>query len=848
MEIHLSSRQVLFYFLYLCTCVPMCESIHYSMPEEKKRGFLVANVLKDLKIDVRELFARKAHLVSENTKQYFELDAHSGNMFMKDKIDREALCGQTDSCILYSEIVLENPLQLHRIEVQIEDVNDNSPQFSKSQFLFEIPEQTPTNTQFPLELAQDLDKGENAVQNYTLSPNEHFRLDVQSHSDGSKYAELVLEKPLDREKDTQLLLILSAVDGGIPKRTGTAQIVIDVLDANDNFPQFSQSLYNIKIPENTLLDKLVTKIEASDKDLGSYAHITYSFSQVPGNVLRLFKLNKDTGELTIARTIDYEEKSHYEMNIRATDGGGLSAYCKVIVEVEDRNDNAPEVTISSITSPLSEDSPPDTVVALFRVTDQDSGDNGRTACTINTNLPFVLKANGNNYYQLLTQRSLDREKDSGYNITITTTDRGSPRITSTRIINVQISDVNDNPPVFQMSSYEMQLDENNIPGLLIGSVHAVDLDTEQNAKVTYSLLPGKVGDVPASSYISINSETGNLYVLRSLDYEDIKEFQATVRASDSGSPPLSSEVNVRVLIVDENDNAPFILYPLQNNTSPSNDLVPRGAEAGYLITKLVAVDRDTGQNSWLSYELLKATEPGLFTVGAQNGEVKTMRPVNKRDIFKQKLVVVVRDHGHPARSTSATLSILLVEDFSDPYMKIMEIPNGEVVEEEDRSLTMYLIICLAAISFIFLLSLVVFIGIKIQKQRKMIEDYNSTPNFPAGSNFQDNHVDSSTGPPSQAYNYEVCLAGGSLNSEFRFLRPLFPVFSVEPPNPQVNPRNSAGCPQELLSQSRENQLTSEARASVSEDSAPRSGGPGCTVNQATGAIVNSGQNDWLSYQ
>ncbi|XP_053106751.1 protocadherin beta-16-like isoform X9 [Hemicordylus capensis] len=826
----------------------MCESIRYSMPEEKKRGFLVANVLKDLKTDVKELSARRARLVSKNSRQYFELDSHSGNMVIKDTMDRETLCGQTDPCILYSEIVLENPFQLYRIEVQIEDVNDNSPKFSKKQFLFEIPEQTPRNTRFPLELAQDLDKGENAVQNYTLSPNEHFRLDVQSHSDGSKYAELVLEKPLDREKDPQLFLILSAVDGGLPKRTGTTQIIIDVLDNNDNVPQFSQSLYKIKIPENTQLDTLVTKIEASDKDLGSYAHITYSFSQMTDNVLRLFKLNKNTGELTIAGRIDYEEKSHYEMNIRATDGGGLSTYCKVIVEVEDRNDNAPEVTISSITTPLSEDSPPDTVVALFSVTDQDSGENGRTTCTINTNLPFVLKAIGNNYYQLLTQRPLDREKASEYNITITATDQGSPRLTSTRIINVHISDVNDNPPVFQMSSYEMHLWENNIPGLLIGSVCAIDLDMEQNAKVTYSLLPGKVGDVSTSSYISINSETGNLYVLRSLDYEQIKEFQATVSASDSGSPPLSSEVNVRVLIVDENDNAPFILYPLQNSTSPSNDLVPWGAEAGYLVTKVVAVDRDSGQNSWLSYELLKATEPGLFTVGAQNGEVKTMRPVNKRDAFKQKLIVVVRDHGHPFQSTSATLSILLVEGFSDPYMKIIEIPKDEAVEEEDRSLTMYLIICLAAISFIFLVSLVVFIGIKIQKHRKMIEDYNSAPNFPAGSNFQDNPVDSSTGPPSQAYNYEVCLAGGSLNSEFRFLRPLFPVFSVEPPNPQVNPRNLTGCSQELLSHSGENQLTSEARASVSEDSAPRSGGPGCTVNQATGAIVNSGQNDWLSYQ
>ncbi|XP_066480598.1 protocadherin beta-16-like [Tiliqua scincoides] len=790
----------------------VCGSIRYHVPEEKKSGSLVANVLKDLKMNVKELAARRAHLISENSKQYFQLDLNSGDMILKERIDRESLCGQADPCMLLSEIMLDNPLQLHRIEVEIEDVNDNPPQFSKNQFHFEIPEQVPINTQFPLDTAQDPDKGENSVQNYTLSHNEYFRLDVQSHSDGSKYARLVLEKSLDREVDSQIILIFSAIDEGIPPKTGTAQIIVDVLDANDNFPQFEQSLYKRKLPENSPLDTLVTKVKASDKDTGSYGDVTYSFSQVRENVLRSFKLNKYTGELMIAGIIDYEENKNYEMNIRATDGGGLSAYCKVIVDVEDENDNAPELTITSITSPLPEDSALNTVVAVFRVTDQDSGDNGRTTCSIDINLPFVLKSIVNNYYQLITQQPLDRERVSGYNISISATDQGSPRLTSTRIIHVQMSDVNDNPPVFQASLYEMHLRENNIPGLLIGSVHAVDLDMEHNAKVTYSLLPGKVGDGSVAAYLSINLETGNLYVLQSLDYEEIKEFQAAARASDGGSPPLTSEVIIRILIVDENDNAPFVLYPLQNGTSPSNDLVPREAETGYLVTKVVAVDRDSGQNSWLSYELLKATEPGLFTVGAQNGEVKTMRPVNKRDAFKQKLIVGVRDNGHPPQSTSATLSILLVDGFSDPYMKMLDIPKGEVVEDkEDRNLTVYLIICLAAISFIFLVSVVVFIAMKIQKQRQFIGNYNSAPIFPGGPNIQENHVDSGNGPTSQAYNYEVCLAGGSLNSEFRFLRPLIPVFSMEPPNTQVNSRNSDGCSPEAPPSAEESHVTSQVR-------------------------------------
>ncbi|KAL8194369.1 UNVERIFIED_CONTAM: hypothetical protein K2H54_016327 [Gekko kuhli] len=773
---------------------------HKLVPEEKKSGSLVANVLKDLKVDVKGLSARGARLVSKSSKQFFQLDPHSGNLLLKDRIDREGFCGQKDPCVLISEIVLENPLQVHRIEVQIEDVNDNSPHFSKKEFRLEIPEQTPLNTRFPLESATDADRGENAVQNYTLNPNDHFRLDVQSHSDGSRSAELVLEKQLDREENAQLFLVLSAIDGGTPKRTGTAKIVIDVLDNNDNVPQFHQSLYKVKLLENSQPGTLVAKVEATDRDLGSNADITYSFGQVPENVLRSFKLNKHTGELIVAGIIDYEEDKSYAMNVKATDGGGLSAYCKVIVEVQDTNDNAPEVTVTSITSPFPEDSPPDTVAALFSVTDQDSGDNGRTSCTTEANLPFMLKTSENNYYQLVIQQPLDREGVSEYNITITATDWGSPRLTSTRIINVQISDVNDNSPVFEKSHYELPIVENNIPGLLMGLVHADDLDTEQNAKITYSLLPGKVSDQPVSSYVSINSETGNLYAIRSLDYEQIKDFRVTVRAVDSGSPPLSSEIMVRVVVVDENDNAPFILYPLQNGSSPSNDLVPREAEAGYLVTKVVAVDRDSGQNSWLTYELLKATEPGLFSVGTQNGEVKTMRPINNRDTFKQKLIIRVRDNGHPPQSTSATLSILLVDGFSDPYMKMLDIPKDEVIEGEDHTLTMYLVICLAVISCIFLVSLLVFVAIKIHKRRKFIGS--SALNFPVGPNFPENCGDADAGSLSRAYNYEVCLAGGSLNSEFRFLRPLFPVFSVEPAQNQGDLRISGHHAEDQSSQVR----------------------------------------------
>ncbi|XP_026582103.1 protocadherin beta-14-like, partial [Pseudonaja textilis] len=412
-------RQGLYVLLSFSFLRVMCASIHLSVPEEKKRGFLVANVLKELKLETGELFTRKAHVVAEGTQEYFHLDIHTGNLLINDKIDREALCGQSDPCLLLSQLVLENPLEIFNIEIKIEDVNDNAPKFWKNEVKVDIPENIPISMIFPLELAQDDDIGDNSIQNYILSSNEHFHLEVQKNEEGKDNIYLVLKKSLDREKMPHLGLILMAIDGGVPKKTGTVQININVLDNNDNFPFFSKSEYKARIKENLPKGTFVMKVEATDIDMGSNAQILYSFHQVPERINNLFYLNEITGEITVWGQIDYEKEKSYNMNIRATDGGGLPGQCKILIEIEDENDNPPEVSIISLTSTLKEDSPLDTMVALFSVRDQDSGDNSKTICSVEMNLPFVLKATTNNFYQLVLQSPLDRETVSEYNITIT---------------------------------------------------------------------------------------------------------------------------------------------------------------------------------------------------------------------------------------------------------------------------------------------------------------------------------------------------------------------------------------------------------------------------------------------
>ncbi|XP_020860890.1 protocadherin beta-2-like [Phascolarctos cinereus] len=769
-------RQVLFLLVLLGVSGAASEPQQFSVVEEMERGSFVANVAKVLGLGVGELSNRGARVVCKGNKEYLQLHPKTGDLLLREKLDREELCGPAEPCVLPFKILLESPFQIVRAELRIQDINDHSPVFSEIEMLLKIPESTSPGTVFLLENARDLDVGNNSLQNYAISPNSLFHVQIRKSSEGRRYPELVLDKALDREEQSEVTLTLTAVDGGAPPRSGTAQVRVLIVDINDNAPVFTQSQYEAQIPEDSSIGSKVVTVSATDLDTGNNADISYMLLYPSENIRKTFHLKEKLGELYLKEKVDFESTESYIINIQATDGGGLSAECTVIIQVIDLNDNPPELTMSSLTSPIPENSP-ETVIAVFGVSDLDSGENGKIVCSIQDDLPFALKPSVENFYTLVTEGALDREIKAEYNITITVTDLGSPRLKSEHNITVLISDVNDNPPMFTQRAYKLYLRENNSPAIHIGSVSASDRDSGINAKVTYSLLPPETGDLPLFSYISINSDNGHLYALRSLNYEAIQAFQFTVRAADGGSPSLSSQVLVQVLVEDENDNSPFVLYPPQNGTAPCNDLVPRAAEPGYLVTKVVAVDRDWGQNSWLSYQLIKATDPGLFTLLAHNGEVRTTRPISDRDTIKQRLLVLVKDNGQPPLSTMATLNVLLVDGFSEPYLQL---PDGGKEQVQNDSLTTYLVISLACVSFLLLFSIIMFVAICLWKRKKDSTDISC---FTSNGPFPRHLVDvSRTGTLSQAYQYEMCLASGSGTNEFKFLKPIVPILPTSEGN------------------------------------------------------------------
>nr|XP_046267693.1 protocadherin-10-like [Scatophagus argus] len=797
---------VCYFALFTCVLDAVWGQIRYSIPEELEHGAFVGNIAEDLGLDLDKLSARRFRIVSGAKKQYVEVNLENGVLFVNERIDREELCEQSLSCSFHLQVVIENPLELYRVEIEILDVNDNSPSFPWTEFNLDISESAAPGSRFPLESAQDLDVGSNSLRTYLLSVNEHFLLDIQTRSDGSKFAELVLQNPLDREQQSAHQMVLTAVDGGAPERSGTAQIDITVLDANDNAPVFDQSFYRVRLAENAPKGTVVIKLNASDLDEGPNADITYSFSgHAPIKVRQLFSVDSRTGEIKVKGVIDYEKARMHEIYVQAKDKGpsAVAVHCKVLVNVLDKNDNLPEVILTSVSTPVQEDAPPGTVIAVISVMDKDSGENGNVDCEIPHHVPFQLHSSFKNYYTLVTCDFLDRETVSEYNITLTARDMGSPPLFTRKTILVQVCDVNDNAPRFKQPSYTVYLTENNAPGASICSVTAMDPDSGQNAYLSYSIMEGDIQGMPVSTYVSINSDNGNIYALRSFDHEQLKNFQIIVQAQDAGFPPLVNNVSVNIFILDQNDNAPVIVSPvLQNGTAPS-ETVPKSVDAGHLVTKIRAVDADAGQNSRLFYQMLQATDPSLFSIALYTGEIRTIRQLVEKDPTRHRLVILVKDNGQPPLSATVSIILSVVDSLPDSQPDLGDLSQSP---HHSSNFTLYLIVSLGAISFTFLVAIIVLVAVRRLKGRPSNRESNfpsigeccccSRTETPAStevfkkSNLNLRKSTSSSGCAEtngngalpQVYCYKMCLTPESSKSDFMFLKPCSPVMSVQQNN------------------------------------------------------------------
>nr|XP_023473312.1 protocadherin alpha-5 isoform X12 [Equus caballus] len=692
--------------------------VHYSVPEEAKHGTFVGRIAQDLGLELAELVPRLFRVASKGRGDLLEVNLQNGILFVNSRIDREELCGRSLECSIHLEVIVDRPLQIFHVEVEVKDINDNPPRFFRQEQRLFILESRIADSRFPLEGASDMDIGTNAELRYKLNANEYFDLDVKTNEEETNFLELVLKKPVDREETQEHRLLLIATDGGKPELTGTVQLLINVLDANDNAPEFDKSIYKVRLLENAPNGTLVIRLNASDADEGINKEIVYLFSDlVLDNVKSKFTINSNSGEITVKGELDYEDCNLYEINIDAVDKSSfpLTGHCKVIVKILDENDNTPELVITSLSLPVQEDAPLGTVIALISLSDHDSGVNGQVTCTLSPHVPFKLVSTFKNYYSLVLDNSLDRESESNYTLVVTARDGGSPSLSATARVSVEVADVNDNAPAFPQPEYTVFVKENNPPGCHIFTVSAWDADAQENARVSYSLVERRVGERALSSYVSVHAESGKVYALQPLDHEELELLQFQVSARDAGVPPLGSNVTLQVFVLDENDNAPALLPPgAARGAGAVSELVSRSVGAGHVVAKVRAVDADSGYNAWLSFELQPAAGGGRspFRVGLYTGEISTTRALDEADAPRQRLLVLVKDHGEPALTATATVLLSLVESGQAPKASSRASVGSASAETALVDVNVYLIIAICAVSSLLVLTLLLYTALR----------------------------------------------------------------------------------------------------------------------------------------
>ncbi|XP_017259908.1 protocadherin-17 isoform X1 [Kryptolebias marmoratus] len=716
----------IFFFLLLWAQALTLKNLNYSVPEEQGPGTVIGNIAKDARLGLEQTGqggqGKKANFrVLENSAPHLiDVDPQSGLLYTKQRIDRETLCKRNPKCQLSME-VFANDKEICMIKIDIQDINDNSPIFPSDQIDIDISENAVPGTRFPLTSAHDPDAGENGLKTYQITRDDYnlFSLEVKSRGDGTKFPELVIQRPLDREERSHHTLILSATDGGEYPRSGTMQINVKVIDSNDNSPVFDQPSYVVEIPENSPPGKVLIDLNATDPDEGNNGQVVYSFSgYAPERIRELFSIDSRTGVIKIQGEIDYEESPVIEIDVQAKDLGPnpIPGHCKVTVKVLDRNDNWPSIGFVSVRQgAISEAAPPGTVIALVRVTDKDSGRNGQLQCRVLGNVPFKLEENYDNFYTVVTDRPLDREVQDEYNVTIVAKDNGIPPLNSTKSFTVKILDENDNVPRFTKSIYLLQIPENNIPGEYLGSVLAHDPDLGQNGTVYYSIINSNVSGGDVNTYVNVNAANGAIYAVRSFNYEQIKYFDFKVLAKDAGSPHLESNATVRISVLDVNDNIPVIVLPLlQNDTAEIH--VPRNVGVGYIVTTVRAVDNDYGDSGRLTYEISDGNEEHLFEIDPETGEVRTAHPFWDDVSPIVELIIRVSDHGKPTLTAAARLIVKASNGRPPdglPHMK----------DNQNWDMSLPLIVTLSIIS-IMLLAAMVTIAIKCKRENKEIRTYN----------------------------------------------------------------------------------------------------------------------------
>ncbi|CAF1202853.1 unnamed protein product [Rotaria sordida] len=623
----------------------------------------------------------------KNSNDFFLIDPYTGRITTKKLIDRDDFCLRRTCSCSKCEIILEvlcvnvGKIFFNDLSIIIDDRNDHSPQFSKSSITIDILENVPIDYLIPIDIAIDLDYGNNSIQGYKLlednSTNKLLNAFQIEYTKKNDLLALRLIKILDRELYHSLEYIIQAYDGGQPQALiGHLNIYINILDVNDMSPIFDRSEINVFLSESTSIGSFVTRVHAFDGDTGLNGLVYYTIVSFDPPSNGTFILSKETGEIRLGKSLDYEKEKSYRIKIKAQDNGpqqvSIPAFAMIYIDIKDENDNYPLITptfnddkISGIEHisnssiiTIRENLSNGTFLGHISISDLDSGNNGLVSWSLESNGSISIKELFNNEaFLMFTARIFDREDQSQYEIYLKAYDHGIQSLLTILNFTLIILDENDNAPIFDKDFYLINITETIPLNTILLHFHAIDIDEENtlNSQIEYQL--------NNQTIFSLNSITGELRLIGKLDREEQSSYEFDIIASDHGQPqPLSSTVRCIINLIDVNDNYPifdlseyvFEIPETWSNLSPIGYVHATDADEYYseLTYKLVYNDM-TMTNDW-PFEL---TTNGTLYLKDASVDIDYER----RSIY-QFLILAIDNDGLNT-SVPVTIHILNRNDF-----------------------------------------------------------------------------------------------------------------------------------------------------------------------------------------
>ena len=606
---------------------PASIAFKYNISEELPVGTTVGDVKQDYfrilssagnaKDD--RLTNLQFSLRSSGSNRYFQIGSTSGVIRTAQVLDRESICRQGGpTCVVNLDIVVM-PIELFaviKVSVNVIDVNDHAPRFSVSDFRLEILDSSPPGALFPIPSAEDSDSGLLGVQRYMLQMEvgdligRKFELVTTLLVDGSQDVRIRLKSRLDdvisrgSTNPTTFNLSVVAIDGGIPARSGSLLLRVTLKRAIDSLPKFENAIYRVVMEENPPDGSWVIQVKTLDQDKHP---VSYSLATADQSNRKPFRIDARTGSVYVNGQIDYERDRYFLLTIVATSVSRplLTTAVQLEVNVTDLNDNAPQISVNTLTRSghghLAENSQIGTFVAHIVVSDADEGVNAETNCIVQTDLFKLdpISGSGGSEYKLVSDASFDREEKARYDVKIVCEDSGN--LASSVTLDIDVIDENDNDPVFSQSAYSVQLEENSKPLIPLIRVSAMDLDQGANSALLYSLVAMDQQTTPSTepNVLFIDPTNGDVYCQVELDYESGPERRSFLLiASDGGEPSRTGTSTLILQVFDVNEDTPRFVSDYYHFN------VAKRVSVGTRIGSVIASDSDGSEpNRKISYNI-----------------------------------------------------------------------------------------------------------------------------------------------------------------------------------------------------------------------------------------------------